>query len=175
MVAKVIWDTIMYWSLPGLLFFHQTFPRLNDYPRAFESLFKGWKIHSRVQQFFREWHALDDKAVAGTFADPYTLLPFIVDLHEGMAAGLPDDKLDEQVMSNVAQLEYVAGQLVATVIDTLEADPAPAAVEQIGKWKADALLGPALATYHRQEHPVSIDKAWVTLGLTGNPDRATHG
>lgn len=164
MVAKVIWDTIMYWSVPGLLFFHGKFPRLGDSPAALASLFRAWKIHARVQQFFREWHGVDNRPAEGAFADPYTLLPFIVDLHEGMAAGLPDDQLDEQFAKNVALLEQVAGQLVTTVIDRLREAPELSAGPQIEAWLADPLLAELRSGYQQMRESSPIDSAWITLG-----------
>ncbi|MCX5424780.1 NAD(P)/FAD-dependent oxidoreductase [Streptomyces sp. NBC_00078] len=164
MVAKVIWDTIMYWSVPGLLFFHGKFPRLGDSPQSLANLFRAWKIHNRVQQFAREWHAVDDRPAEGVFADPYTLLPFIVDLHEGMAAGLPDDQLDEQFAKNVTLLEQVAGQLVTTVIDQLRETPELSAGPQIEAWLADPLLTELRARHQQMQEANPIDSAWITLG-----------
>lgn len=164
MTAKVIWDTIMYWSVPGLLFFHGKFPRLGDSPQSMVNLFRAWKIHDRVQQFAREWHAVDDRPADGVFADPYTLLPFIVDLHEGMAAGLPDDQLDGQFAQNVTLLEQVAGQLVSTVIDRLRETPELSAGPQIEAWLADSLLAECRETYQKMQEIKPIDSAWVTLG-----------
>ncbi|WP_218022306.1 NAD(P)/FAD-dependent oxidoreductase [Nocardia amamiensis] len=164
MVAKVIWDTIMYWSVPGLLFFHAKFPRLGDSPRSMANLLRAWKIHTRVQQFAREWHAVDDRPAEGVFAEPYTLLPFIVELHEGMAAELPDDQLDEQFAKNVALLEQVAGQLVTTVIDRLRETPELSAEPQIEAWLADPLLTDLQSKYQQLHETNSITSAWVTLG-----------
>lgn len=164
MVAKVIWDTIMYWSVPGLLYFHGTFPRLSDHPGSLVNLFRAFKIHSRVQQFVREWHAVDDRPAEGVFADPYTLMPFIVELHEGMAAGLPADALDEQFATNVALLEQIAGQLVTTVIDQLRHAPEPAAGPQIDAWLADPLLTELRVLYLQRQETNPIDSGWITLG-----------
>lgn len=164
MVAKVIWDTIMYWSVPGLLFFHGKFPRLGESPASMLNLLRAWKIHTRVQQFAREWHAVDDRPSAGIFADPYTRLPFIVGLHEGMAAGLADDELDEQFARNIAVLEQTAGQLVSTVIDQLRAAPELAAEEQIEAWLADPLLTELQDKYRQLGQDGPIASAWVTLG-----------
>ncbi|MHA3024313.1 NAD(P)/FAD-dependent oxidoreductase [Mycobacterium sp. BMJ-28] len=164
MVAKVIWDTIMYWSVPGLLFFHGRFPRLGESPNALANLFRVWNVHTRVQQFLREWHSIDDRPAEGVFADPYTLMPFIVDLHEGMAASLPDDQLDAQFASNVALMEHVAGQLVSTVIELLHADAGAAAAAQIDAWRSDKLLAELLAGYAPNQDANPIDNAWVTLG-----------
>ncbi|RJQ75821.1 NAD(P)/FAD-dependent oxidoreductase [Pseudonocardiaceae bacterium YIM PH 21723] len=164
MVAKVIWDTIMYWSVPGLLFFHGKFPRLGDSPQSLANLFRAWKIHTRVQQFAREWAAVDDRPSEGVFADPYTLLPFIVDLHEGMAAGLPDERLDKQFAANIAQMDQVAGQLVTVVIDQLRQAPELAAEPQIDAWLADPFLTELRTAYQQKQEANPVDPAWITLG-----------
>lgn len=162
MVAKVIWDTIVYWSVPGLLFFHGKFPRLEDSPTALGNLLRAWNVHSRVQQFLREWHAIDDHPAHDVFADPYTLMPFIVDLHEGMAAGLEDEQLDRQFAKNVALMEQVAGQLVTTVVDLLR--DIPEASAQITAWQSDKLLSDLLVRYAELQESNPLDDAWVTLG-----------
>ncbi|HEY4385724.1 MAG TPA: NAD(P)/FAD-dependent oxidoreductase, partial [Ktedonobacteraceae bacterium] len=59
MVAKVIWDTVIYWSFPGLLYFHDKIRTLSEHPLMVVNLYRCWKIHARVQAFFREWHAID--------------------------------------------------------------------------------------------------------------------
>ncbi|GAB3432922.1 lycopene cyclase family protein [Flindersiella endophytica] len=164
MVAKVIWDTIIYWAVPGLLFFHDKLRRLGDSPQALQNLYRAWMIHGRVQQFLREWHSVDDRPAEDVFADPYSLLDFIVDLHTGMAAGLPDDELEEQFVKNVALLEQVAGQLVATVIEQLKAAPDRSAEEQIERWLADPLLTELRSRYQELNQANPIDSSWVTLG-----------
>ncbi len=165
MVAKVIWDTIIYWAVPGLLFFHDKFRRLGDSPRAFGNLHRTWILHSRVQQFFREWHAIDDEPASDTFADPYSLLEFIVDLHNGMAAGLADDELEDQFTGNVLLLEHVAGQLVSTVIDRLGPREQDAATQaQIAAWREDELLQEVVERFHECQLSNPIDPAWITLG-----------
>jgi flavin-dependent dehydrogenase len=165
MVAKVIWDTIIYWAVPGLLFFHDKFRRLADSPRAFANLHRTWIIHARVQKFFREWHNVDDVAASDVFADPYSLLDFIVDLHNGMAAGLPDDELEEQFAGNVVLLEQVAGQLVGTVIDRLRAvGEGEAPAQQIERWLAEPLLTELMARSQERSLINPIDSSWITLG-----------
>ncbi|MFB6720826.1 NAD(P)/FAD-dependent oxidoreductase [Kribbella sp. NPDC056345] len=162
MVAKVVWDTIIYWAVPGLLFFHDKLRRLGDSPRAFGNLQRTWELHTRVQQFLREWHAVDCEPAADTFADPYSLLDWIVDLHNGMAAGLPDEELEDQFTKNVILLEQLAGQLVITVIEQLEARGG--AQEQIDKWRSDELLQEVVERFREYESINPIDSAWITLG-----------
>lgn len=162
MVAKVIWDTIIYWAVPGLLFFHDKLRRLGESPRAFGNLQRTWELHTRVQQFLREWHGVDCEPVSDTFADPYSLLDWIVDLHNGMAAGLPDEELEDQFTANVILLEQLAGQLVTTVIDQLSARGV--GQEQIGKWRSDELLQEVVERFREYDPINPIDSAWIRLG-----------
>ena len=165
MVAKVIWDTIIYWAVPGLLFFHDKFRRLGESPQAFANLQRTWMLHTRVQQFLREWHELDNEPAADAFADPYSLLDFIVDLHNGMAAGLPDDELEQQFTANVVLLEQVAGQLVHTVMDRLENRlDEPDVRTQLELWRSDELVQEVLERFREYDPVNPIDSAWITLG-----------
>ncbi|MDA2804774.1 NAD(P)/FAD-dependent oxidoreductase [Nocardiopsis suaedae] len=174
MVAKVIWDTFIYWAVPGLLYFHDAFRRLDERPQTFAGLHRAWTVHARVQRFFREWHGVDDTASSGGFADPYSLLDLIVDLHNGMAAGLPDDELEERFTANVALLEQLAGQLVATVTDRVRTAAPEAAAEQIARWREDPLLTELVARYRERDPIEPVDDAWITLGRpTTRPAEAT--
>jgi 2-polyprenyl-6-methoxyphenol hydroxylase-like FAD-dependent oxidoreductase len=165
MVAKVIWDTVIYWAFPGLLYFHDKFRNLSESPGAALNLYRCWNLHSRVQAFFREWHAIDYSDAADTFADPYSLLDFLVDLHNGMAAGLPDDKLEAQFATNVRLLEHLAGQLVTTVIETLaDRSENEAVLSQIQRWQAEPFLVELIDIYREEEKTNPIDSSWITLG-----------
>lgn len=165
MVAKVIWDTIIYWAVPGLLFFHDKFRRLGESPRAFANLQRTWMLHTRVQEFLREWHGVSNEPASDVFADPYSLLEFIVDLHNGMAAGLQDEELEDQFGRNVDLLEQLAGQLVTTVIERLELRGADdAAKVQILRWRTDELLQGCVERHKERDLITPIDSAWITLG-----------
>jgi flavin-dependent dehydrogenase len=165
MVAKVIWDTIIYWACPGLLFFHDKLRRLSESPGAAVNLYRCWNLHSRVQAFFREWHAIDNPVASDTFADPYSLLDFLVDLHTGMDAKLPDDELEVQFTANVRLLEQVAGQLVSTVIERCSDRLGQQAVrDQIQHWQEEPLLVELMAIYQQDQQIKPIDSSWITLG-----------
>ena len=165
MVAKVIWDTIIYWACPGLLFFHDKLRRLSESPGAAVNLYRCWNLHSRVQAFFREWHAIDNPTACDTFADPYSLLDFLVDLHTGMDAKLPDDELEVQFTANVRLLEQVAGQLVSTVIEHCSDRLDQQAVQnQIQRWQGEPLLAELMAIYQQEQQIKPIDSSWITLG-----------
>ncbi|HEU5380159.1 MAG TPA: tryptophan 7-halogenase, partial [Ktedonobacteraceae bacterium] len=165
MVAKVIWDTVIYWAFPGLLYFHDKLPRLGESPGAAANLYRCWNLHNRVQAFFREWHAIDQPQASDAFADPYSLLDFLVDLHTGMAAGLPDAELEAQFATNVRLLEQLAGQLVSTVIEVHAQETGNEAVQrQIQNWQTEPFLAELIDIYREAEKVNPIDSRWITLG-----------
>jgi flavin-dependent dehydrogenase len=165
MVAKVIWDTVIYWAFPGLLYFHDKIRRLAESPEVVVNLYRCWNVHIRVQEFFREWHAIDQPVASDVFADPYSLLDFLVDLHVGMAAGLPDDELAQQFAINTRLLEQLAGQLASVVIEELSKDtPEETVTRQIARWQEDALLVELMDIYEEEHRLNPIDKRWIVLG-----------
>jgi len=167
MVAKVIWDTVIYWAFPGLLYFHDKIRTLSDSPLTMVNLYRCWNLHNRVQAFFREWHAFDQPSASDTFADPYSLLDFLVDLHVGMAAKLPDAELEAQFARNARLLEQLAGQLVSVVIAELsvrEDSQNEAIQKQIQCWQAEPFLIELVAIYQEEERINPIDSRWITLG-----------
>lgn len=165
MVAKVIWDTVIYWAFPGLLYFHDKIRNLSESPGVVANLYRCWNLHIRIQAFFREWHAIDQPLASDTFADPYSLLDFLIDLHNGMAARLPDDELEAQFAKNTRLLEQLAGQLVSVVIDEL-ADRSEEEVvqKQIQSWQSEQFLTELVSIYHEEEKMNPIDKRWIILG-----------
>lgn len=164
-VAKVIWDTIIYWAVPGLLYFHDRLKRLADDAESLAGLYRTWELHTRVQQFFREWNAVDAQCASDVFADPYSLMDFLVDLHTGMAAELPPDELTAQVRSNVALLEQLAGQLFAVVIGRLESMPNAEARDRASAWRTEPIVTELIARYEELDTNNPIDPSWILLGL----------
>src|SRR5579859_4809776 len=165
MVAKVIWDTVIYWAFPGLLYFHDKIRTLADNPLTVANLYRCWNLHSRVQEFFREWHVLDQPVASDTFADPYSLLDFLVDLHTGMAAGLPDDELEVQFAKNTRLLEQLSGQLVSVVVEELAERSKDEAIQsQIQSWRTEPFLTELIAIYQEEDKMNPIDSSWITLG-----------
>lgn len=169
-VAKVIWDTIIYWAVPGLLYFQDKLPRLADDPISLANLYRTWEIHTLVQKFFIAWHAVDNPTASDVFADPYTLMDFLVDLHTGMADDLDDDDLIVRISQNVALLEHIAGQLFHEVCTRLEGTDAAAA--QVAAWRADAEISAMMGRYRELDALNPIDPSWVHLGVHAPPPTA---
>lgn len=170
MVAKVIWDTIIYWAVPGLLHFQGVYPLLSERPALLAGLYRTWEIHSRVQQFLREWDTVDNPATQDAFADPYSLMDFLVDLHTGMAADLTDTELAYQLDENVALLEHAAGQLLFVVTTRLLDHPDHAARAQASTWLEDPEVKHLIERYHELDASTPMDPSWISLGRTGVPE-----
>ena len=70
-------------------------------------------------------------------------LDFLVDLHNGMAAGLTDAELEAQFATNARLLEQLAGQLVSTVIEACtDQSKQEATRNQIQRWMKRYAIDP---------------------------------
>jgi flavin-dependent dehydrogenase len=164
MVAKVIWDTGVYWAIPGLLYFHDTFRRAVDSPEILLNLLHFSILSEHIQKFFRDWLAIAPTEAADTFIRYYDF-DFTSRLQIGMTANLPDAELEAQLIKNVHFLERLGGQLASTVIDLFSDHSAsPAAHIQVQQWKDDAFLQELIKAYQQEEQEYPINSGWITLG-----------
>src|SRR5579883_3166753 len=164
MVAKVIWDTVVYWAVPGLLYFHDTLRRVMDIPGLLPQLLRFAEVSNRIQAFFREWHAIDQSEASDAFIVYYSF-NFVPKLHIGLVAGLSDAELEARVIENVHFVEQLTGQMVSTVIDELAEREEEAVQDQLKCWRTDPFLTELIALY-RQEDNVNLinSSGWITLG-----------
>lgn len=160
-VAKIIWDTIVYWAVPGLLYFQNKLPSVVDSPILLTNLYRTWEIHTLVQNFFITWHNVDNPAAGDVFADPYTLMDFLIELHTGMADDLDDDAFMERISQNVALLEQIAGQLFHEVCMRLENTNA----DQVEAWRASPEISSMISRYRELNASNPIDPSWIRLGI----------
>jgi hypothetical protein len=164
MVAKVIWDTAVYWAVPGLLYFHDTFRQAVDSPAILMNLLRFSILSEHVQEFLRDWLAIALQGAMDTFIRYYDF-DFMGRLQIGMTANLPGADLEAQLIENVHFLERLAGQLASTVIDIFSEAPTSEAIQsQIQCWQDDPFLQELIKVYQleAQEHP--INSGWITLG-----------
>jgi hypothetical protein len=164
MVAKVIWDTAVYWSVPGLLYFHDQYSSFADSPTIPMNMLRFSLLSEHVQKFFREWHAIAQAEASDLFISFYDF-DFMAKLHIGMAAGLPDDELKVQFVKNIRFLEQLAGQLVSVVIESCANQPEREDIHsQIQRWQEDPFLTELIALYQQENKVNPIDSGWITLG-----------
>ncbi|MFL5662137.1 MAG: tryptophan 7-halogenase [Ktedonobacteraceae bacterium] len=160
MSAKVMWDTAVYWAIPGLLYFHDKLRSLAETPSIVTNLARFSVLTDRVQSFFREWYAIAQTDAADAFIRYYDF-DFMTNLQLGMTAGLPDDELEVQFAANVHFLERLVGQLVSVVIESYADSEDEAIRQQIQRWQAESFLNELAAAYQQAE---PINSHWITLG-----------
>jgi flavin-dependent dehydrogenase len=164
MVAKIIWDTAIYWAVPGLLYFHDKFLSFGDSPAIATNLLRFSILSDHIQRFLREWHAIDQRAAYDTFVRYYDF-DFMLKLQIGMTTRLSDAEFDTQFAINVRFVEQLAGQLVSTVIEELAHHSQDEAVQsQVQLWKSDAFLTELIALYQQENKTNPINGSWITLG-----------
>lgn len=163
MAAKVIWDTAVYWAVPGLLYFQNVFYRLSEAPGVVINLARFATLSDHVQAFFREWLTIAPGHASPTFIRYYDF-DFMIKLQTGMLAKLSEAELEVQFAANVRFVEQLAGQLVTTVMASFAGSEDEAVQRQIQSWQADEFLV-ALMEAHRQMDPEQpINGGWITLG-----------
>lgn len=165
MLAKVVWDTAVYWAVPGLLYFHDMIRRLAEFPGVVVSMARFSGVAEHTQRFFREWHAVDRSATADsdTFVGFYDV-DFMAGLHIGMTAGLPDAELVATLADNVGFVEQLSGQMIATVLAECSASTDEQVLSQVRRWLADGALMDLVAAYERARADRPTSDGWITLG-----------
>ncbi|MFL5655438.1 MAG: NAD(P)/FAD-dependent oxidoreductase [Ktedonobacteraceae bacterium] len=164
MVAKIIWDTAIYWAVPGLLYFHDKFLGFGDSPAIAMNLLRFSILSDHVQAFLREWHAIDQPDASNTFIRYYDF-DFMARLQVGMTAGLPDTELEIQFAENICFIEQLAGQLVSTVIEAYADRLEDEIIQnQIQRWQADPFLAELVAINQQATETNPINSGWIALG-----------
>jgi flavin-dependent dehydrogenase len=164
MVAKVMWDTAVYWAIPGLLYFHDKLRTFGDSPNIAMNLLRFSLLSEHIQAFFREWVVIAQPTASDIFIKYYDFA-FMATLHIGMTAHLADDEFEPQFVENVHFIERLAGQLVRTVMQTCADRSNDEAVQkQLARWQADPFLTELITLYEKEAETNPIENGWVTLG-----------
>ena len=164
MVAKAIWDTVVYWAVPALLYFHDKLRRAVDSPAILPQLLRFAEVSNRTQAFFREWHALAQPQASNAFIVYYNY-NFVPVLHKGLVASLPDSELEAQLVTNVHFVEQLTGQMASIVIEEFAAHTDNEAIQQqVERWRDDPFLNELIDAYRQVDPEQPIDSGWVTLG-----------
>jgi flavin-dependent dehydrogenase len=175
MLTKVVWDTAVYWGIHGLLFFHDKWRELADFPPLLFALARFSEIGPRMQRFFHEWHAVDHSAESPPFASYYDF-DFMAKLHLGMAAKLSDTDLVAQFAANLRLIEQISGQLVAAVIAECSAHRENAEMrEQVEHWKADTSLAELVEIYEKENQGNPVGDEWIAFKRRASHPRVRSG
>ena len=107
MVAKVVWDSLIYFTLLGSPFVHGKLAKIEDIEKFSEIADIVIPVIPRMQQLFRDWHALDQTQYEGVSVLSKQLEPYIWAQEEIGLAG-NDDELLERAHRKVETIKALA-------------------------------------------------------------------
>jgi flavin-dependent dehydrogenase len=168
MCAKVSWDLLVYWGLTSVRYVHGLWhdPEFTDEVR--ELLDRGYALNAHVQQFFREWHAIDDGAAEDAYV---ALIPFAaVGLRRlDLERPLDRDGLKALLAQNLERMEGMAVAMFHKAAARLPegGPPEDRAVDPyaIGldpsRWDGDGLFERGLTRAEALERAQGIQTIWL--------------
>jgi flavin-dependent dehydrogenase len=107
MVAKVVWDSLIYFTLLGSPFVHGKLAKIEDIEMFSEIADIVIPVIPRMQQLFRDWHALDQTQYEGVSVLSKQLEPYIWAQEEIGLAG-SDEELLERARRKVETIKALA-------------------------------------------------------------------
>jgi len=160
MSAKVIWDIAFYWGFLGFLYSNGRFVTVADDPEVVPHLEGLIELSNRMQQFFREWAAVESARPAAQFVDLYSPLNFMVTLHTAMMGKAP--KFAAQFDANVRLLQQLAGQLIETVLtEKCRSFSEDDVMRQVQAWQRDSVLRDLRSIYRHEQTISPISQEWI--------------
>jgi hypothetical protein len=146
MVAKVVWDSLIYFTLLGSPFVHGKLAKIEDIEKFTEIADIVIPVIPRMQQLFRDWHALDQTQYEGVSVLSKELEPYIWAQEEIGLAG-DDDELLERAHRKVETIRALAVWIFHKAARNLPDPPDeniainPLAISlQPEQWEADGLF-----------------------------------
>ncbi len=160
MSAKIVWDIAFYWGFIGFLYANGRFVSVADDPGFVPHLEGLIALSNRMQQFFREWAAVERAVPSARFIDLYAPLNFMERLHVSMIG--PRADFAEQFEKNARLLRQIAGQLVQTILTEKSAMFGDdEAMGQVQAWQRDSLLRELRAIYREEQARNPISGDWI--------------
>lgn len=160
MSAKVIWDIAFYWGFVGFLYSNDRFVSVADNSEVVPYLEGLIQLSNRMQEFFREWAAVEDDESPAEFVDLYAPLNFMVTLHTAMMG--KSDRFADQFDANARLLRQVAGQLIESVLaEKSSRFSEDDVMRQVQAWQRDSILRELRSVYRDEQTVNPISKDWI--------------
>lgn len=101
MSLKYVWDYALYWSFPALLYFQDKLTEPVFIQSLSEEIQAMRALNVQMQQFFREWHDLEDVAIIdATFVDQRSI-EILIQLNGELSKELDNKALKARFARNV--------------------------------------------------------------------------
>ncbi len=169
MCAKVSWDLLVYWGLTSVRYVHGFWHDLDFSAETSELLDRAYELNERIQRFFREWHAIDDREAEDAYI---ALIPFAAVGFRRLDLERPLDRdgLKALLAENVGRMEGMAVAMFhkactrlpdASAVDGRPVNPYAIGLDA-GRWEEDGLFdGPGLTREQALERAEGIQTIWL--------------
>jgi flavin-dependent dehydrogenase len=111
MPVKILWDYCYYWSISGPLFFTGSMTSPSVLARAGRDLTRAVDMNRRMQQFFREWDAVERGPVEDAFLD-CAQVQTAWDLNARLPDQLDSRSVAHRLQDNIDKLTRIAAEIV---------------------------------------------------------------
>jgi flavin-dependent dehydrogenase len=169
MSAKLSWDFLVYWGLKAVRFVHGVWHDPEFMAEVRDDLVRGHQLNARMQEFFREWHAIDDREAEGRHVSPVAF-PGLVQRHLDLESPMDREAVKARIPENVEFMEAVAVVYFHKAAERLP-DGAPAEDTTINpyaislepsRWEADGLFdGTGLTLEEALAKTQGIESLWL--------------
>ncbi len=111
MPIKILWDYMIYWSLPGHMFCHNRILALGTFARNFRSFKRLHDLNRFMQKFFRQWHQ-ETQSWEATGEIDSSEMKVIVETNRALMAELDDKAYGKRFAHSAAQMETLAAEII---------------------------------------------------------------
>ena len=105
MCVKLLWDYAFYWGFPALWFFQDKWVDLEFMKESADDYERAVKLTERMQELFRQWHALDGREWHNSFV---TLFPYLLQSSDELNHEFDDEALRAKRALDLEALEAFA-------------------------------------------------------------------
>jgi flavin-dependent dehydrogenase len=115
MTTKVAWDNACYWGVTALLFYQRKYRDLAFLQSIERQMLRFFVLHTRMQQYLRDWHLREPSRLANGFANVIDV-DFLRRLQDSLDAEHDEASLRRQIDENLTLLERFA-QVIKSMAD----------------------------------------------------------
>jgi len=170
MTTKITTNNIFYWATIALLFFHRKFVDLEFMASVRRDVDRIWELNTRLEQLFRQWHALANNNGWRRAYVPTLAFPALGGRHLDLQNTYDDESLKAKLAENaelmeaiaVAVFEKAAGSLGDAALDKDAAINPYAIGLDPDRWSEDGLYSDSgLTLSAARQRTQGLENLWV--------------
>jgi flavin-dependent dehydrogenase len=177
MLAKICWDILLYWGITAIRYVQGVWHDPDFYADVRDVLDRVHRLNERVQPFFREWHAIDNREHEGVFV-PFRRFAAVALRRLDFETPLEPDAVKAKLAENLERMEATAVAMLHKACERLadaDLDPQrainPYAVGlDPDRWQQDGLFDePGLTLEQAHEKAEGVEHSFVDVAAEAPP------